>query len=141
MKWKDKLELKYETEEDVFLQRKTLTLFCSWRGFLLIRKQVAVKPKHFNYNRLKRLLHQWFNDYVLNYDDLTTRQKRRLADLPFVGTEEVPKGERYGRLYDYVDSEFLEYAKIKIILVRVNYSRGETGGYQVRPKTVIYELL
>ncbi len=137
MNWKSMLELKYVVEKDVFQQFKTLTLFCSWRGYSLIRKCVMVKIKHFNFKHQKLLLRTWFDGFVLNYDDLTTREKYRIKNFPFVGEKFTLPRKRYAKLYSYVDSEYVEYAKIKMIFVRVDSG----DSYRVLPKTVICELL
>ena len=137
MNWKDKLKLEYTIEEDPFHRFKGVMLACSWRGYRLIIKTVETKPEHFNFDHQKLLLQKWHNDFVLNYDDLTTRQKRRIKNFPFIGEKFTLERKRYAKLYGYVDSEYLKYAKLKMIFVRVDF----LDSYRVLPKTVICELL
>ena len=137
MNWKDKLKLEYIIEEDPFHRFKEVALICSWRGYSIIRKVVLVRIDHFNLAHLKLLLQKWHNDFVINYDDLTTRQKRRIENFPFIGEKFTLERKRYAKLYSYVDSEFLKYAKLKMIFVRVDF----LDSYRVLPKTVICELL
>ena len=137
MNWKDKLELKYTKEEAYYGAHMAAVLHCYWRGFLLMRKMVEVKKADFDFDHCKLLLRTWFDRSVLNYDDLTTRQKRRIENFPFVGEEWSDEFKRLHSYGCYLDPEYLKYAKIKVIRVRVSYGYS----WSIAKKMVICELL
>ena len=136
MNWKNSIKINFVMEKGTM---DNYCMVCSHKGYLLFRKCVEGYNLKLRYSKL--LLKQWFNDSVVNYQDLTQRQQRRIDKYPFIGEKFTLEHKRYAKLYNYVDSEFLKYAKIKVILARTNYIRGESRGYRVVPKTVICELL
>ena len=130
----------------VYRCKWTYGIMCTWKNFPLIRKVVMQDytgskksfEKYLKKNRkyLEAELKEWFNEFVLNYDDLTPQQKFRIKDKQFIG-ENKEKDCRWNRII--TDSSILNFAKLKKIRVRLPWVGKHK--YILVYKTVICELL
>lgn len=145
--WKSKLEISFYDESSHYGLRWYYCLMCRWKGFPVVRKSIhSVFPgnqmmfkkyKKKNKKKLGTKLREWFNEFILNYDDLTPQQKFRIKDKQFVGENK----ERDCKGYRIItDPSILKYAKIKRLKVRFVLPNDKKK-YRLVTKTVICELL
>ena len=145
--WKSQLEILFHDESSHYQLRWYYCLMCKWKGYPVIRKSIDSffngSKKKFeiytkkNKKKFETELRQWFNEFILNYDDLTTQQKLRIRDKQFVG-ENKEKDCRGNRII--TDPTILKYAKIKRLRVRFVLPNDKKK-YRLVTKAVICELL